>query len=123
MRGYYFLSVLAVRITGCSKSPEQEQVSVTGEESQSAEMMPAYPDIAGLAKLMNSGKSNSATIVADALARANQLARLNAFITLDAEGAASQAEKLDRMRAGGMSEMLAVVDFLIKKERGILKNS
>ena len=31
--------------------------------------------------------------------------------------------RIDRMRAGGMSEMLAVVDFLIKKERGILKNS
>ncbi len=31
--------------------------------------------------------------------------------------------RIDRMRAGGISEMLAVVDFLINKERTILKNS
>ena len=31
--------------------------------------------------------------------------------------------RIDRMRAGGMSEMLAVVDFLINKERAMLENS
>jgi len=102
MRGVYILPVCVMLLAGCSKSPETGQVSTTTDEPDKAVSMPAYPDIASLAGLMTSGKSNSATIVADALARADQFAALNAFITLDAEGAARKAEKLDRMRTGGV---------------------
>lgn len=100
MRGYYILPAIALLVTGCSKSPEP--VSVATDKPQPAVNMPAYPDIASLSDLMNSGKSNSVTIVADALARADRLAGLNAFITLDVEGAARKAEKLDLMRSGGV---------------------
>jgi Asp-tRNA(Asn)/Glu-tRNA(Gln) amidotransferase A subunit family amidase len=102
MRGYYILPVIVFFSATCSKSPETEKVSVVANKPQSTVSMPAYPDIASLSDLMNNGKSNSATIVADALARAERLARLNAFITLDVEGAAMKAEKLDQMRAGGV---------------------
>ena len=102
MRGYYILPVIVLLSASCSKSPETEKGSVAANNPQSTVNMPAYPDIASLSDLMNSGKSNSATIVADALARAERLARLNAFITLDVEGAATKAEKLDQMRAGGV---------------------
>jgi Asp-tRNA(Asn)/Glu-tRNA(Gln) amidotransferase A subunit family amidase len=102
MRGYYILPVIVLLSASCSKSPETEKVSVAANKPQSTVSMPAYPDIASLSDLMNNGKSNSATIVADALARAERLARLNAFITLDVEGAAMKAEKLDQMRAGGV---------------------
>jgi mandelamide amidase len=102
MRGVYILPVCVLLLVGCSKSPETGQVTTTTDEPDKAVSMPAYPDIASLAGLMASGKSNSASLVADALARADQFAALNAFITLDAEGAAQKAEKLDRMRTGGV---------------------
>lgn len=102
MRGYYVLPVIAMLLAGCSKSPESGQISAAAKKSKTLAAMPAFPDIASLSGLMSSGQSNSVTIVADALARAEQFASLNAFITLDAEGAAKKAEKLDRMRAGGV---------------------
>ncbi len=92
-------AVLAV--AGCSKAPESEPATSAESETEAPVAMPAYPDIAGLSALMNSGKSNSATMVADALSRAAEFASLNAFITLDAEGAVARAEKLDQMRADG----------------------
>lgn len=51
--------------------------------------------------MMNTGDTNSAAIVADLLARSGQFASLNVFITLDAEGATTRAQELDRLRAGG----------------------
>jgi len=30
--------------------------------------------------------------------------------------------RIDRMRAGGLTEILAVTDYLVKKERSMLKN-
>jgi len=102
MRGYYILPVIVIFLAGCSKSPEPGQESSVADKSKAAVAMPAYPDIASLSELMGSGESNSATLVADALARADRFAGLNAFITMDAERAAKKAEKLDRMRTGGV---------------------
>ena len=102
MRGYYILPAVVLLLVGCSKSPEPGQVSAAKDKPKAVVTMPAYPDIASLSELMASGESNSATIVADALARADQLAGLNAFITVDTQGATQKAEKLDRMRAGGV---------------------
>lgn len=102
MRTLYALIASILAVSGCSKAPETDLVAVLEPETIEYAAMPAYPDIAGLAELMNSGKSNSASIVADALSRTRQFSVLNAFITVDAEGAAGRAEKLDRMRAGGV---------------------
>jgi len=62
---------------------------------------PSYPDIAGLSTLLISGGSNSTALVSDALSRAEQFSGLNAFITLDSEGAVKRAAELDSMRASG----------------------
>ncbi len=94
--------VVTLAVSGCSKSPESDPESTAETETEVLAAMPAYPDIASLSGLINSGKSNSTTIVADALARSVQLSRLNAFITLEAEGAAEKAKKLDQMRTGGV---------------------
>jgi len=102
MRGYYILPAVVLLFAGCSKSPEPGQESSAADKPKAAVTMPAYPDIASLSGLMASGESNSVTLVADALARADRFSGLNAFITLDTEGATKKAEKLDRMRAGGV---------------------
>jgi len=96
------IPLAALAVSGCSKAPESESAASTENETEVSAAMPAYPDIASLEDLMNSGKSNSAAIVTDALARAGQFASLNAFITLDAKGAVDRAKKLDQMRAGGV---------------------
>ena len=68
--------------------------------------IPAYPDIAMLSGMMHSGRSSSAAIVNDLLARARQFAYLNAFITLDSVGATAHARNLDDMQASGESRGL-----------------
>ena len=102
MRGYYILPAVVLLLVGCSKSPEPGKVSSAADNPKAAVTIPAYPDIASLSDLMANGKSNSSTLVAEALSRADQFAGLNAFITVDTEGAVKKAEKLDRMRAGGV---------------------
>jgi len=93
--------VVAMATSGCSKAPEAGSAASAETEVEAPVGMPAYPDIASLLTLIKSDRSNSVTIVADAIARTDQFASLNAFITLDAEGAAKKAEELDRMRADG----------------------
>lgn len=102
MKGYYVLPAIVMLVTGCSESPQPGPVADTAEKAQTIVSIPAYPDIASLSRLMSVGESDSATIIAEALARADRLAGLNAFITVDVEGATKRAEKLDRMRAGGV---------------------
>lgn len=89
-------------LSNCSEAPEPGPVTPVATETVAPVGMPDYPDIASLSDLMNSGKSNSATIVADALARSGEFASLNAFITIDMAGATEKAEKMDQMRKGGI---------------------
>lgn len=102
MREYYILPVCVMFLAGCSKSPEPGPKPSAADKPKAAVTMPAYPDIAGLSGLMANGESSSATLVADALARADRFAGLNAFISVAAERATQKAEKLDRMRTGGV---------------------
>jgi len=66
-------------------------------------VIPAYPDIAILSAMLNSGETNGAAIVTDLLSRSRQFSHLNAFITLDSAGAAAKAQELDRILASGAS--------------------
>ena len=71
MRGYYILPLCVMFLAGCSESPEPGQESSAADKPKAAVAMPAYPDIAALSGLMANGESNSVTLVADALARAD----------------------------------------------------
>ncbi|MCH8072508.1 MAG: indole acetimide hydrolase, partial [Proteobacteria bacterium] len=51
--------------------------------------------------MMRAGETSSARIVAELLRRAGEAQSLNAFITIDAEGALARAEELDQMRSQG----------------------
>jgi mandelamide amidase len=51
--------------------------------------------------MMGAGETTSAKIVTELLRRAGEAGRLNAFITIDAEGALARAAELDQMRSQG----------------------
>jgi mandelamide amidase len=85
----------------CSKAPESEPVPAIADSPGTPVATPAFPDIASLSELQLSGDSTSAALISDALDRAEQFSHLNAFISVDAEGAAAKAKELDRMRAEG----------------------
>ncbi len=101
MNAYHVLLALALAMPACSKSSGPDSASAAPVKPKAAVPTPLYPDIATLSTLLNAGDTNSAAIVADAIARSRQFADLNVFITLDAEGAIAKAEELDLLRAGG----------------------
>ena len=101
MNAYHVLLALALAMSACSKSSGPDSASTAPVKPKAAVPTPLYPDIATLSTLLNAGDTNSAAIVADAIARSRQFADLNVFITLDAEGASAKAKELDLLRAGG----------------------
>ncbi len=101
MRICIVLLMLPAIMLACSKSPQSTQVNTQTLEPDTLMTTPAYPDIATLSGMLDRGANTSVQLVADALQRARDLAGLNAFISLDAEGAATRAAELDRQRAQG----------------------
>lgn len=73
----------------------------TAETESPAIPVPDYPTATELVAMMEAGETSSARIVAELLRRAGEAQSLNAFITIDAEGALARAEELDQMRAQG----------------------
>lgn len=63
--------------------------------------VPDYPTATELVAMMDAGETSSAKIVAELLRRAGEAESLNAFITIDAEGALARAADLDQMRSQG----------------------
>jgi len=61
-------------------------------------MIPHYPSVNVLFDLLHAGKTTSTAIVSELVARADAMAYLNAYITLDAEAALVRAQELDEMR-------------------------
>ena len=101
MKAFHALLALALTMSACSKSSEPGSASATPATPKASVPTPVYPDIATLSAMMDAGDTNSGAIVSDLISRSRQYADLNAFITLDAEGAAAKAEELDHLRAGG----------------------
>ena len=101
MRAYHVLLAITLAVSGCSKPPEPDSASVAADKPKTPVAAPAYPDISSLSAMLANGDSTSVAIVGDSLSKSGQFARLNAFITLDSEGAVKRAEELDQKRAGG----------------------
>lgn len=64
-------------------------------------MIPHYPTVNALCELLDAGKTTSTAIVLEMVARADSMAYLNAYITLDTEAALARAQELDEMRIQG----------------------
>lgn len=63
--------------------------------------IPQYPSATELVAMLKAGEITSTAIVTELLSRAEAASTLNAFITLDTDGALAQARELDEMRANG----------------------
>jgi len=101
MRIFYALLVIMLAVSGCSKSPESKSVTVDGVKAKPVVVIPAYPDIASLSRILAKEGGSSVALVNDSLSKAEKFSGLNAFITLDTQGATDRAETLDQQRAGG----------------------
>lgn len=75
-------------LSGCAEEPVMKPV-------------PDYPSAADLAAMMDAGETTSTAIVTELLRRASEAEGLNAFITLDSDGALARARALDEMRRQG----------------------
>jgi len=82
------LILLAVLLTGCDSKP-------------AAKPVPDHPSASELVAMLDAGETSSVAIVTELLRRAQAASHLNAFITLDADGALERAAELDAMRADG----------------------
>jgi mandelamide amidase len=65
--------------------------------------LPAFPELSELLALMEADEATSVSIVTELLRRAGDAEHLNAFITLDSDGALERARALDDMRRKGIS--------------------
>ena len=83
---FILVSALAV----CACAPES-----------STKPIPAHPTATELVAMMAAGETTSASIVAELLRREGEAKNLNAFITVDVEGAPARAAELDQMRSQG----------------------
>ena len=101
MRLYYILFAIGIMLGACSKAPESEPAPAVVDSPIAPVVVPAFPDISSLSKLQSNGDITSIALISDALERAEQFSHLNAFISVDANGAAAKAKELDRMRAEG----------------------
>ena len=101
MRLYYILFAIGIMLGACSKAPESEPAPAVVDSPIAPVVVPAFPDISSLSKLQSNGDITSIALINDALERAEQFSHLNAFISVDANGAAAKAKELDRMRAEG----------------------
>jgi mandelamide amidase len=85
----------------CSKAPESESVPVAEDSPRRPVAIPVFPDIASLSELIASGESTSTALLEDSLAKTRKFAHLQAFISVDDEGASTRAKELDRLQADG----------------------
>ena len=88
--------LLLATLAACTQAPVPDAVNET-ETSP----MPENPSAVELAAMLESGSTNSVTIVSELLARIEANADLNAFITVDSNGAAKRARELDELRTRG----------------------
>lgn len=65
--------------------------------------IPDYPEIATLSVAMAAGEVSSKTLVLELLSRIERSAHLNAFITVDSQGAIEAAEQCDKQRTEGLA--------------------
>ena len=87
-----FNVLLVVALVACTPESETERET---------RPVPQYPSAVELAALLDSGATTSVAIVTELLARAEANAGLNAFITVNAEGAMARAAELDELRQRG----------------------
>ncbi len=77
--------------------------------------VPEHPSVTELAAMLDAGETTSAAIVSELLDRAEAAKHLNAFITVNAEGAIARARELDEMRAqGNVSGPLHGIPLVVK---------
>ena len=79
---------LLVFVAACSPKPDMKPI-------------PDFPSATDLAGMLAANETTSEAIVTELLARADARTGLNAFITLDREGALARARELDEMRRNG----------------------
>jgi mandelamide amidase len=75
-------------------------LSACAEEPKS-NPVPAFTSVSELRAMMDAGETTSTAIVTELLRRSHEASALNAFITLDSEGALERANELDDMRREG----------------------
>lgn len=63
--------------------------------------IPPYPSLNTLVEMLDAGETTSTAIVSELVDRARAATNLNAYITLDTEGALARARELDEMREQG----------------------
>lgn len=96
------LLAFAAVIFACGDAPEKKSI-------------PMHPDMSVLLDMMESGQTTSVEIVAEMLRRSAAMEGLNAFITLDADGALQRAQELDEVReSGGILGSLHGVPIVVK---------
>ena len=104
----YALAAFPVLLAaGCGNGPQ--------EPAPPAATLRAYPTIASMREQLGAGAMTSEAIVTELIARARANQDLNAFITLDADGALAAARVVDAQRASG-AELgpLAGIPFVVK---------
>ncbi len=74
--------------------------SACAEEKQ-PQPIPDYPDISDLQVMLESGDTTSTELIVEFLNRIASNSDLNAFITVNADGALQRAAELDELRANG----------------------
>ncbi len=89
MKRYIPLTSMLV-LCACTPEPEVPAIPV-----------PEYPTATELVAMMEAGETSSARIVTELLRRVGEAGSLNAFITIDAEGALARAAELDQLRSQG----------------------
>ncbi len=75
-------------------------VSACGRETVMTEI-PPYPTATELVAMLDGGETSSVAIVEELIERAREAEHLNAYITLDADGARARAQELDALRRDG----------------------
>ncbi len=80
--------ILLLAVAACTPQPELKPV-------------PQFPSVSDITAMLEAGETTSVAVVTELLARAEAHADLNAFITLDGEGALKRAATLDEMRGRG----------------------
>jgi mandelamide amidase len=82
------ITVAILTVAACAKEPAMKPI-------------PDYPSATEIVAMLAAGETTSEALVTELIARAGAQAGLNAFISLDAEGALARARELDELREQG----------------------
>lgn len=93
MKHLVLAAIAVFALAACAKPPAESSATPT--------LLSPVPTIGEITALLESGDATSEDLVTELLRRANARANLNAFITLDAEGALARAREFDDLRAAG----------------------